>query len=349
MEKVDILFRDEKKLKKNIEELTVEDHYLLKKLIKLLRINIKFNKEIYENKREYKYRIAQRIERTTPLLKKILEKIYKKNIDINILTEYYLEFWLQNWFMGVPELDSGLPEKIIIEDINLGMFKGLVKRDIINGKKNKEIIEHRKKIFFPNQRRPKFIGNVDYNIHKIKIKYNQSDYYKSSILPSPYCDCNMLAMDNYIGAGPLICFHHRHEEFRKMYINHYDNHKEFYIYLYNGKYRTLFRDFLIGKNNFENLKLLLEYGLNINNLILDRFSEVIIPSIDFIALIFYNLDIEIIAKRNQFDFLEIYRNYSRYIIYAKSKRSKIVINNIFYELNKILEKYSISLNKKIIL
>jgi hypothetical protein len=54
--KVDILIRDEKKLKKNIEELTVQDHYLLKKLIKSLQINNEILNKIYKiNKYKYKY------------------------------------------------------------------------------------------------------------------------------------------------------------------------------------------------------------------------------------------------------------------------------------------------------
>jgi hypothetical protein len=100
MEKVDILFRDEKKLKMNIEELTVEDHYLLKKLISSLQINNEILNKIYKkNKYKYKYYKKKLQDDSSLKVEKILKNIYNRNIDINILTKYYLNFWIQKWFL----------------------------------------------------------------------------------------------------------------------------------------------------------------------------------------------------------------------------------------------------------
>ena len=98
--KVDILIRDEKKLKKNIEELTVEDHYLLKKLISSLQINNEILNKIYKkNKYKYKYYKKKLQDNSSLKVEKILKNIYNRNIDINILTKYYLNFWIQKWFL----------------------------------------------------------------------------------------------------------------------------------------------------------------------------------------------------------------------------------------------------------
>ena len=276
--KVDILVSSNFIKKTKIEDLSVEDNYIIKKLIKSLYINTSFKKGLKLTKYQKRYSLAHRSEISNYRVEKYLKKIYDRNIDINILCNYYLNFWLKN----------------------------------------------------------NFLTCQDYNIHK--LLYYVNDDYHLVLKSSPHCNCDFKELADYDE-----CYSEKNIGI--MYELHYYEHEKYYYKFYKSEYNETLYGLIFYSLNYKNIKLLIKYGLEVNNFILDRntFSR---PYNDYnnvlSSFIIYNhLNVEkYMINKNKYDLQQLYYSYKiKNRVEIKSKNNKLLLEYIRNEIKKYVVNY----------